>query len=137
MQFKEMDRRTFLRIGSGFLGGIATGVVLPPLNLAVNENVKQITGKQSGNVQMAEAIKEYCETKGDLTECAQNVVKKQELFISVIAPILEESAFRVLPSVMLSAVNDEDPVSVAAVGTGGILLSKRELGVGVLTSILF
>lgn len=138
----EIDRRAFLRLSLGAAAGALTGMVLPPVSGLVMDGIQQTTGRRSGNIQLEEVVQEYCNSQNyseeECFKAAKQILEDNEVDIIVVFPIGEEVAFRVLPSLGLSSVNTaEDSISTTISGTGGLLLTRRELGVGVVSTLIF
>lgn len=139
---REIDRRAFLRLSIGAVAGVASGTVLYVLNGLVIEGIQQTTGRRAGNVHLEDVLQEHCKSQDySEEECfkvAKQTLEDHEATVTVVGPIIEEVAFRVFPSFVLSSVNtNEDPISTTISGRGGLLLTRRELGVGVVSTLMF
>lgn len=137
-----MERREFLRISTGAVAGVVTGTVLLPLNISLSETIQQTTGRRTGNVGLVDILEEHCKSQNySEEECfkeVKQIVEDQKLLFTLVGPTVEEVAFRAMPSLALSLANqEENPLSTTISGTGGLLLTRRELGVGLVSSILF
>lgn len=137
MSLSEIDRRRFLRMGMGVCVGLATGAVSVPLTIQANESIQKITGRYEVNAGLEEWMAEFCKGQ-DISqeECLKRFVVEYEPLVTVIGPVFEEISFRAIPSMGLSMLNREDPVTTLS-GNGGVLLTRRELGVGIISSVLF
>lgn len=137
----EFDRRAFLRMSIGAVAGIATGTISLPVSIGIAEGIQQATGMRVGNTHLEDAFAESCDDQGlSKAECfdeMKKVITKNEPFLTVIGPVLEEGSFRAIPSFILSATDPEEDAMTTISGRSGSLLSRRELVAGVISTALF
>lgn len=139
---KEINRRTFLRWGATLATGVAVGEFMIPVKVRLNEVVEQATGHPSGNASLRQEIEEACKDSDldNVQNCVQNYQfpTADKVMDIVVEPIGGELLFRGLPSGMVSEMEDrDDPIIDVLSGTGRLGMTRRELLVGVATSIIF
>ena len=137
---KEVDRRTFFKIGLAVATGAVVNEAIYPVKAKLNEEVEKVTNYQAGNASQRTEIEETCKDTSDKLDCYQNFdySTADKIYAITVGPVTEESVFRGLPSLMLSGVDKrEDPFRDVLTGTGGLGLARRELLVGIGTSFLF
>jgi hypothetical protein len=129
----EFDRRSLFK----FAGKIATGVAAGEMYIRtaphINDSASNITGLNVGNAAYNERI--------DASLLASEERKKEtqmQFKAIVVAPIVEETSFRALPSALVSKrEGSADATQDVLQGVGGTSMTRRELGVGFVSSMLF
>lgn len=138
LKMKEINRRTFLKWGAAFGSGIVVGELCAPVGTKINKSVQQATGHQSGNAGDFEKIEKAC---GSLDNaCAEDyqLSVAHKTYAVLVAPPMEELLFRAVPSGGVSEwMERESPGKDVLFGTGKIGITRRELLVGVASSVVF
>lgn len=135
----EMDRRKFLKGGGGALIGIVSGIICLPVYAGITSLAEQITRKPAGNTALEEFVKKSCQSNPNPQECLDHfdLPEGLEVIATVVGPTIEEAVFRATPSMVLSAVNKENISETLYYGTKELRMSRRELIVGTISSLLF
>lgn len=137
---RKLSRRKFLRLSSSAIyGGVVGAGALPLAGGTSTFVTEKITGKNSGNADFIERVERDCEDSSD-PACEDNYkfnfTPVQTYGLVVEAPITEELIYRAVPSLLLSASNNEDVVDTFLYGSDGNLV-KKELTAGIATSVVF
>jgi hypothetical protein len=131
----EISRRRFLQLSAGFGAraimpfavGEAALIVLPKVDKVASE----MTHHRSGNAGMIDNC-----TNPECTEL--NLSNKEKIKAVVVAPLAEEFLFRVIPSYVISlSENSQNTDLEMLIGTGNFSLSRRELFMGIVSSVIF
>lgn len=136
---KEIDRRTFFRVGAALAAGAVVAEVALPLKRKAEDLVEKTTGRPAGNAYLNHKIEDACKDSSNQTECVQNYEFStfDKVYGIGIVPAIEEMAWRAIPSHILSQKEHrEDPFGDVVFGTGSFGLTRRELIFGAITSIL-
>ena len=143
-----LSRRSLLRMFSGIaVGAVVDGVGMYAIGPVIRDSFEEITGVESGNAAAANSINE-CVTAYDgsyeegmkALDCIEDTVEGTRLEATVIAPLLEELAFRGYPSYLLEVRDGKSKhtaLSTVVVGTGNLPKTRREALMGLKSSIAF
>lgn len=138
---KEVDRRTFLKYSAALATGIVVGELKVPVNIMVNEKVANATGHRTGNARLWEQLDETCKEIIDPQECIEKLGKPstiRKVYGTFLVPPVEEYLYRGIPSEIVSKKEGrEAPFKDILNGTGKISMTRRELFMGVASSIIF
>ncbi len=140
----RFSRRSFMIncIRAGIAAGI--GVVLAeagiPVQVWMNETVEKSTGFKAQSSVPQEMLERHCRTTANEQACIDNLEYPEDIkFLGTyVGPIIEEVTFRGAPSHLVSRQEaSESPMGDVVMGTGGISMTRREILIGALSSILF
>lgn len=133
----EMDRRNFLKLGLSAAVGLGTGVFLPVALIASVEGAEKLSGHPVGNAGIRAIIEDECENAPDKEKCIRDYKypDSERISATIIAPLIEEGAFRAFPSFILSETEGED--NSDGLIRGGLSMTRREIAFGVISSLLF
>ncbi len=144
---KEVSRRTFIKGMLGVVIGVGSGLALESQNGNINTAVEEHTSFKSENAFKQQMAADECSKSSDFDSCVSNYrfPVSDRIIYSTLYPVIEEGAYRGLPSFLLDAssnsLRDIDNVEIAAKsfisGSGGLTLSRRELLVGIPASLIF
>lgn len=137
---REIDRRTFIKLGAVTVVGVAAEEFLVPAMIKVDRAIEETTGQPAGNANLRQIIEKKCENSQSPQECFQNYRYSSEEKVAgiVFAPVVEEVLFRSIPSWIVSTSEGrKDPVGDVLTGTGGLKMTRREFFAGAVTSILY
>ncbi len=141
---KEVSRRDFIKGLLGVAIGVGSGLTLESQNNNINHVVERHTQFNSENASMHQMAEDKCSKSPNPEVCVKNYKFPlvDRISYSTLYPVVEEGVYRALPSFLLDATNDTcDDIETAAkkviTGSGGILLSRRELLIGVPASLIF
>lgn len=138
---QEMDRRIFFKFGLAVAAGVAINEATSPFKIKLDEGVRQVTGHPTGNAGQLAELEEDCKDTSDKLGCYKNFEYStaNKVYATTAAPIIEETQYRGMPSLMLSRVDGrEKPLKDMLIGTDdGIRMTRKELLVGIVTSFLF
>ena len=119
------------------------GVYLFPVAVATAVATKEVTGLKAGNAGINEEIERSCQTDSDPERCkAQWQPDDRKVRQAVIdAPIIEETLFRAVPSVITDLTDDDRSLRKIGAnllhGTESKKLTRKELIAGFASSTLF
>lgn len=138
---KEFNRRTFLKVGATLVTSVAVEELMAPVKVKINEDVEQATGQRAGNAGGYQEIEDACKDAANEQECFQSYQPPtvDKIIGIIVAPPQEELLFRGVPSGLVSASEHKDnPITDVLTGAGGGLgMTRRELLVGVGSSVIF
>lgn len=140
-----VSRRSFIRGAIGLPLGVAIGTATPPVSEFVNSTTTEITGHPAGNPNPRVEAELACKDSPDPQGCIDNyqMPPREKAKTIIAAPLMEEAAFRVMPSGLLAlyeTLEDKDMKRCARTlltGTDSFRFSRREAVTGVISSILF
>lgn len=138
---REFGRRKLFRLGLAVAVGGVTGNALFHTSIELNKAVSEATGYQAGNAYLISRRKVACQESVDQVKCVQDFQSSIDKVTGVVlAPISEELIYRVSPSAGLDLYNKDGPELILKnliQGRGGIGLTRRELILGLATSLIF
>ena len=138
---KEIDRREFLKFGAAACAGVATNLILTPVSLGANKATEKITGNPAGNANTSEKAEKACEDSENKEKCVNEYKfsNAEKTLFTFVTPINEEVAYRALPSLVVSEMdNRPEPFKDIVGGTwSDIGMTRRELLFGVASSVIF
>lgn len=135
----NIDRRNFLKTCAGICALELTNTCMPSAKIFVNQAVEKATGHPTGNAQITKRQRMDC-PPNEATNCPTLELSKDEKILAIaISPPLEETMFRVFPSLTISAIDDnrKNPIKDVLWGTGGLGMTRREILVGIGSSLSF
>lgn len=137
----EVDRRIFLRALISPFVGFTTATIVGPVIAGLGDGMQQLLGYPTGNAGIQALAEDSCRDALNTEECIQDfrLPDSEKTVSTVIAPVFEEGLFRATPSFVLSIRdrNEDNPLGILIGGTGRIGMTRRELGVGIISSVLF
>lgn len=135
---RSVSRRKFLKIGAGAALGFASPLILAPVVKEIILKTEELTRKPAGNAGRTEKVEAACPDT-DLSECLRSYeISESDKFIgSFLSPASEELAFRFVPSIMVEDSNYKDPYDISIEGSDTLGMTRREILVGVASSIIF
>lgn len=137
---KEIDRRAFLKLGISCAAGVVAGEFMSFVKRPVEKAAEEITGHPAGNARLNQKIENDCRNNEDPQVCAQNYkfTPSDKVRSILLNPIIEEVVNRAFPSLILSSVEKRKyPVYDVMLGTEGTRLTRREIIVGAISSVVF
>lgn len=146
MQERYVSRRELFAVAKRISVGIAVAEASIPVLDGFSSVVQSTTGVDTGNASSTERKKNACREAQDPHRCVTDYQYSttEQLQGIVVAPILEESQFRALPSFVLDLADKtiegdrpEQAIKNVFMGTRGKSLSRRELIVGGVSSVIF
>lgn len=136
----EIGRREFTRMLVAPFVGFAAGALMVPVGDGLNQEMQKLTGHPTGNAGIQSLAEESCKNAPDPKKCVSDfqLSDTEKTAATLISPIFEEAICRVLPSLMVSHMQHErSSLGTLIHGTGGLGMTRRELGVGLISSIVF
>jgi hypothetical protein len=129
---ETLTRREFVtKIAAGTASGIISGFVIPPLGEFVDKTFEDTTHISTKNAFAQTDLQENCPQSDPQAQlnCAKSYYTSTEFEIDGVikAPLIEESLSRLVPSTIIGQNDNEK----------NLKLSRRELIVGVITSLFF
>lgn len=140
----EIDRRKFLglslKLSTACVVGVASDVITIPVSMLVAKEAENLSGHPNGNAGKRAQVEDSCKDAEDKEKCIQSYVPSNadRLYGIAAAPIMEESTYRALPSWYISVKEGaEEPLKETCLGVGGFVMTRREIIVGTISSVLF
>lgn len=137
-------RRQFLSSFAGAAAGAALAATALPEALHITADASsRLTNKPAGNASAGERINESCpdvDTDQEAAQCYLEFFESPSTFIGdcVVAPVVEETGFRGIPSLLMDRkLPDDEALNHLVFGTEKLRFSRRELLVGAISSLLF
>ncbi len=144
---RVVGRRDFLRLFFAVPAGLAAGAVLEPVSEFLGSEVTEHTGVPAGNAAFRDELDEHCPPSDSQTseDCADEYVQdpQRSRRTEFAAPVIENLCYHTMPSLgmdMFSIKPDEtteEPPLNVVFGTGRLRLTRREMAVGAVSTLVF
>lgn len=138
-----LSRRNFLKTALAVPVGIGIGTARQPVSKVAAEKTKDWTGHPAGNASLAALAEQECAPKPNPEKCKHDFeLSTYEKFNALtIGPAGEELMFRCIPSFVVDEVieggDTQDSMDTLAHGTDYLGITRNELIVGAISSLLF
>ena len=138
----DLSRRNFIKAALAVPVGIAVGAALYPAAVEVNDETTKLTEHPAGNAGAAQEVENACSKTADQNQCYENYQPplSEKIYAVVVAPVIEESIFRAVPSFItdVSSSGDEDEaIGNITHGTERLGITRSELIGGAVSSLIF
>lgn len=141
---QAQSRRQFLKNSARFGAGIGLALALPELEVPaaneLNRVTTDLTGLPAGNAGILERTQKTCVQDANKEKCFADINSSpyEQIRSVVVAPVTEEILLRTVPSFAVSkSDNSQTMERDLAIGSGGMRFSRKEVIVGVATSITY
>lgn len=142
MSAERFSRRDFFQKAGRFSVGVSVGIISAeatvPVATAMIEPISRATGYSVDNAWFREHLDTLCAEERDKGECQREILNSRSYQSEtiIISPSFEELVFRAIPSLAVS-FDSRTPIGDLLVGSGDLMMSRRELIVGGISSVFF